>query len=128
MSVLIGFIPTEDGERAIRAGIDWAKAHNSPVTLLNLVQEGLTDPRFASEDDLAAAANKVRAAGVEVSVVKRPIEPGTAYGQALLEAAAEQSPQLLVIAVRRNREFAPHLLGTTVQQLLVDAPCELLVA
>lgn len=128
MSVLVGYIPTEDGERAIRAGIEWALAHERPLTLLNLVQDGFADPRFASDEQLAAAAESVRRAGAEAAVEQRSIRPGTPYGQALLDAAAELSPELLVIAVRRNREFAPHLLGTTVQQLLVDAPCELLVA
>ncbi|MGO3314963.1 MAG: universal stress protein, partial [Brachybacterium tyrofermentans] len=39
----------------------------------------------------------------------------------------EEKAELLVLGIRRQNDLARHLLGLTVQKLLLAAPCEVLV-
>lgn len=54
MTVLVGYVPSPEGEAALRAGIDEARRRGENVLVVNTSRgDAYVDPRFAQEPDLA---------------------------------------------------------------------------
>ena len=81
MAVVVGFIPTEVGFKALTAAREEAEQRGGPLVVVNVLR-----------------------AGVE-----------------------EEKAELLVLGVRRQNDLARHLLGLTVQKLLLSSPSDVLV-
>ncbi|MGP9539588.1 universal stress protein [Brachybacterium sp. AOP43-C2-M15] len=126
MAVVVGFIPTEVGFKALAAAREEAEQRGGPLIVVNVLREGVsTDPRHANEQQLEIARDQLRGARVRVAFRQEDTEDDIA--DVLLDVAEEERAELLVLGVRRQRDLARHLLGLTVQKLLLSADCEVLV-
>ncbi|GAA4522651.1 universal stress protein [Brachybacterium paraconglomeratum] len=126
MAVVVGFIPTEVGFRALSAARDEAEQRGGPLIVVNVLREGIgTDPRHADEQQLEIARDQLRHSRVRVAFRQESTDDDIA--DVLLRVQEEEKAELLVLGVRRHRELARHLLGLTVQKLLLSADCEVLV-
>lgn len=126
MTVVVGFIPTPVGFAALDAAREEAERRGGPLIVVNVVREGDEgDPRHADEQQFEIAHERTRRAGVRVDVRQERAEHDIA--EALERVVREEDADLLVIGIRREREVARHLIGTTAQKLLLAVPCDVLV-
>lgn len=126
MAVVVGFIPTEVGYKALDAARDAAEQRGGPLILVNVVREGIDeDPRHADDLQLETALDRLRRSAVRVQVRQERTEDDIA--DVLLKVVEEEKAELLVLGIRRQNDLARHLLGLTVQKLLLSARSEVLV-
>jgi nucleotide-binding universal stress UspA family protein len=83
------------------------------------------DPRHADEQQLEIARDQLRRATVRVAFRQETAEDDIA--DVLLQVVEEEKAELLVLGVRRQNDLARHLLGLTVQKLLLSSPSDVLV-
>ena len=126
MAVVVGFIPTEVGFKALAAAREEAEQRGGPLIVVNVLRAGVTDdPRHANDQQLEIARDQLRRATVRVEFRQETTEDDIA--DILLDVIEKEKAQLLVLGVRRQQDLARHLLGLTVQKLLLSADSEVLV-
>ncbi|MGQ4538147.1 universal stress protein [Dermabacteraceae bacterium P7074] len=125
MTVLVGFIPTPIGHRALDAALQEADRTAEPILAVNVLRQGSSqdDPRRAGDNDFAYVKEKARSAGIRCEIRTVEAEDVTS---ALVDLAASEKVRLLVIGLRREKSVARHLMGATSQALLLAAPCDVL--
>ena len=126
MAVVVGFIPTEVGFKALAAAREEAEQRGGPLIVVNVLRAGVTDdPSHANDQQLEIARDQLRRATVRVEFRQETTEDDIA--DILLDVVEKEKAQLLVLGVRRQQDLARHLLGLTVQKLLLSADSEVLV-
>lgn len=126
MAVVVGFIPTEVGFKALAAARDQAERRGGPLIVVNVVREGVQeDPRHADDQQLEIARDELRHSSVRVAMRQEHTEDDIA--DVLLDVVEEEKAELLVLGIRHQNDLARHLLGLTVQKLLLSSPSEVLV-
>jgi nucleotide-binding universal stress UspA family protein len=126
MAVVVGFIPTEVGFKALTAAREEAEQRGGPLVVVNVLRAGVEeDPRHADDQQLEIARDQLRRATVRVAFRQETAEDDIA--DVLLQVVEEEKAELLVLGVRRQNDLARHLLGLTVQKLLLSSPSDVLV-
>ena len=126
MAVVVGFIPTEVGFKALTAAREEAEQRGGPLVVVNVLRAGVEeDPRHADDQQLEIARDELRRATVRVAFRQETTEDDIA--DVLLQVVEEERAELLVLGVRRQNDLARHLLGLTVQKLLLSSPSDVLV-
>ena len=115
MSVLVFYKPTPEGAEAIRAGAVQAAFHGTELVVHNL-------PRDAAESEtvVALASGAAAGAGVEFLTVLGP-DDGSGVEE-FLAAAGEPGVDLLVLGIRHRTPVGKLILGSSEQEILLDAP------
>lgn len=126
MAVVVGFIPTEVGYRALEIARTEAERRGGPLVVVNVLRDDVEqDPRHADKDDLEAALEHLHRSPVRVEVRQEHTDDDIA--DVLLRVVSEERAELLVIANRKRESPGRHLLGLTVQKLILSANSEVLV-
>src|SRR5699024_7222484 len=126
MAVVVGFIPTDVGFKALTAARAEAEQRGGPLIVVNVLRDGVSeDPRHADEQHLEIARDHLRGSVVRVEFRQETTEDDIA--DVLLDVVEDEDAELLVLGVRRQQDLARHLLGLTVQKLLLSANSEVLV-
>jgi nucleotide-binding universal stress UspA family protein len=125
MTIVVGYVPTPEGEAALDAAIREARLRDEPLHVLNTSRgDSLVDPSFAS----AAALDAVRARLAESGLVYE-IEQQVGRHDAsdeLVEIADRVKASLLVIGLRRRTPTGKLITGSQAQRILLDANCPVL--
>jgi nucleotide-binding universal stress UspA family protein len=125
MTILVGYIPTPQGEAALAAAITEARAHDDSVLVINMSRDDkLVDAHRAEGSDLDRLDADLAESGVPHEV--RRIEHGTDPADQILEVVDREHPRMLVIGIRHRSAVGKLLLGSTAQRLLLDATCPVL--
>jgi nucleotide-binding universal stress UspA family protein len=96
MTIVVGYVPTPEGEAALAAAISEAQRREEPVHVINRSRgDVLTDARYASESDLD-------------------------------EVRARLAASMIVIGLRRRSPTGKLLTGSQAQRILLDANCPVL--
>ena len=124
-TIVVGYIPTAEGVAAFERAKAEALFLGARLVVVNSGQSGdFSSPSFASPDDLDAIDRELTEAEVEHEVVQAT--GGLAPAEEILAAAARVSADLIVIGIRRRTPVGKLFLGSTSQQVLLDAPCPVL--
>ena len=124
-TIIVGYIPSAEGIAAFERAKDEALLTGSTLVVVNSGQSGDFSSRsFASPQDLDAIDAELTGAGIPHEVVQ-PTE-GLAPAEEILRVAAEKEASLVVIGLRRRSPVGKLLLGSTAQQVLLDAACPVL--
>jgi len=124
-TIVVGYIPSAEGIAAFERAKDEALLTGSTLVVVNSGQSGDFSSRsFASPQDIDAIDAELTAAGIPHEVVQ-PTE-GLAPAEEILRVAAEKEANLVVIGLRRRSPVGKLLLGSTAQQVLLDAACPVL--
>ena len=119
--ILLSYIPTDPGRAAAATAIREAAAHDTDLVVVNARRGGaLVENRTASDEDLNSIVRGAAEAGV-TATIHRPENADVVT--AILDAATEHGAQAIVIGIRHRSPVGKFLLGSTAQQLLLDAPC-----
>ncbi|GAB3821642.1 universal stress protein [Kribbella italica] len=125
MKILVGYVPTPEGEAALTAAAAEAELRGAGVLLLNTSRgDAYIDNRYANAEELAAAEAKLRDAGVEVTI-QQAVGTGDVAAE-LLKAAAADDVALIVLGLRRRSPVGKLILGSTAQRVLLESPVPVL--
>jgi nucleotide-binding universal stress UspA family protein len=124
-TIVVGYIPSPQGVAAFDRAKDEALLRGARLLVVNTGKNGnFADPVFATAKDIDAIGSELAAAGIEHEV----IQPTSGLGAAdeIVRLAEEQRASLIVLGLRRRSPVGKLLLGSTAQQVLLDAPCPVL--
>ena len=125
MSVVVGYVPTAEGDAALGTAIREASSRQVPLIVI-ISERG---HRFGTDPvELQAGADDVRrqleATGLRFDV--RQTTRGRDVAEDIVDAATAEDAQLIVIGLRRRSPLGKLLLGSNAQRILLDAPCPVL--
>lgn len=125
MTIVVGYIPRPEGLAAVDAAIVEAERRGERLVVVNTGHHGdYADPSFAAAQDLEALDSQLTARAIEHEI-RQPTR-GLAPADELLDTAAEVDATLIVIGVRRRSPLGKLITGSTAQQVLLDAACDVL--
>lgn len=125
MTIVVGYVPRPEGLAALDAAIAEAERHGERLVVVNTGPFGdYSDPVFAQPQDLDALGAQLTAKGVDHDI-RQPTR-GLAPADEILAAAAESDARLVVIGLRRRSPIGKLVTGSTAQQVLLDAACDVL--
>jgi nucleotide-binding universal stress UspA family protein len=123
MSILIGYVPTPEGEAALEAGLKEAQLRDTNAVILNSPRKGApVDPVLVPEDKVAELVRRARAAGVE-AIVRQPGHTDDLTDE-FIGLAEEIDASLIVIGLRKRSQVGKFIMGSHAQRILlqVDRP------
>jgi nucleotide-binding universal stress UspA family protein len=125
MTIVVGYVPTPEGEAALAAAISEAQRREEPVHVINRSRgDVLTDARYASESDLDEVRARLDKSGV-VYVIEQLVR-GPEASEELVDAADRLAASMIVIGLRRRSPTGKLLTGSQAQRILLDANCPVL--
>ena len=125
MSVVVGYVPTPEGDAALDAATHEAQARGTRLIVV-LSERG---HRFGAEAaELQGYADDVRQRLDEAGIAHdvRLTSRGRDVADDIIAAATEGQADLIVIGLRRRSPVGKLLLGSNAQRILLDAPCPVL--
>jgi nucleotide-binding universal stress UspA family protein len=125
MTIVVGYVPTPEGEAALTAAVAEAVRREQPLHVLNTARgDSLVDERFADERDLAGIRSLLSAVGVVFEI--QQLVRGREAAEEIVEAADRLHASLVVIGIRRRSPTGKLLTGSQAQRILLDATCPVL--
>jgi len=125
MTILVGYIPSPQGDAALDRAIEEARARGEDLVILNASRgEAVVDPRFLYESQEAEIRKRLDAAGVQYTIRRevQNVEPA----EEVINVVEELKPRLLVIGLRRRTAAGKFIFGSTAQRILLDADVDIL--
>lgn len=124
MCVVVGYVPTAEGEAALTAALAEAEQRADSVVVVLSQRE-----RFGTDAaELQASADRLRQrladTGLKFDV--KLTTRGRDVADDIVAAAAAESARLIVIGLRRRSPMGKLLLGSNAQRILLDASCPVL--
>ncbi|SES35412.1 Universal stress protein family protein [Pedococcus cremeus] len=124
-TIVVGYIPSPEGVAAFERAKNEAVLRAESLVVVNSGESGnFAKPSFAKAQDLEAIESELTEAGLKHEVVQ-PTTNGTP-AEEILRVVADRDADLLVIGLRRRSPVGKLFMGSTAQQLLLDAPCSVL--
>ena len=125
MTIVVGYIPRPEGLAAVDTAIIEAERRGERLVVVNTGHHGdYADPSFAAAQDLEALDAQLTDRGIEHEI-RQPTR-GLAPADELLDTAAEVDATMIVIGLRRRTPLGKLITGSTAQQVLLDAACDVL--
>ena len=125
MTIVVGYVPTPEGEAALSAAISEAQLREEPLHVVNSSRgDSLSDPRYASEDALDKVRAQLDATGLPYEV--KQFVRGHEAAEELVEEADRLKASLIVIGIRRRTPTGKLITGSQAQRTLLDAHCPVL--
>ena len=121
-TIVVGYIPSPEGLAAIEYAVGEAQRDGARLVVVNSGVRGYdSDPSFAPADDLDALAARLTDLGVEHEI--RQSTQALSPAEEILGAAADVGADLIVIGLRRRSPVGKLFLGSSSQQIILDASC-----
>ena len=125
MTIVVGYVPTPEGEAALSAAITEAQLREEPLHVVNSSRgDSLSDPRYASEDTLDEVRARLDATGLAYEV--KQFVRGHEASEELVDEADRLKASLIVIGIRRRSPTGKLITGSQAQRTLLDANCPVL--
>ena len=122
MTIVVGYVPTPEGLAAVDHAVEMARLKGSRVVVVNTGRDGsYAHSDFASAQDLDALAGRL---GPDHEV--RQPTAGRGPAEEILDAAKQTDAELIVIGLRRRSPVGKLIMGSTAQQVLLQASCPVL--
>ena len=120
MTVLVGFLPTPEGEAAFAAGLTEAQRRGEDLLLLNSARGGAPVSADVAPPELVADLSaRAEAAGVRLETHQEPHTGELA--DEVVRVAEKVDASVIVIGLRRRSPVGKLLMGSTEQRILLDA-------
>jgi nucleotide-binding universal stress UspA family protein len=125
VKILVGYVPTPEGEAALDAAAAEAVLRGASVLLLNTSRgDAYIDSRYANQAELDTAEARLRERGVEVTI-QQAVGSGDVVHE-LIKAAEANDVGLIVLGLRRRSPVGKLILGSTAQRVLLESPVPVL--
>jgi nucleotide-binding universal stress UspA family protein len=120
VTVLVGYVPTPEGEAAFAAGLAEASLRGEDLVVLNSPRGGApVSADVAPPDVVERLSAEAARAGVTLAV-RQEAHSGD-LAEEVVRAADELSASVIVIGIRRRSAVGKLLLGSSAQRILLDA-------
>ena len=120
MTIVVGYVPTPEGEAALTAALTEAQRREEPLHIVNASRgDSLVDSRFLSEGALAGLRERLEASGVVYEIDQKV--RGHEAAEEVVEAADRVNASLIVIGLRRRTPTGKLITGSQAQRILLDA-------
>jgi nucleotide-binding universal stress UspA family protein len=124
-TIVVGYIPSPEGIAAFERAKDEAVLRGATLVVVNTGEAGnYAKPSFAKAEDLEAIEKELTEAGLPHKVLQPTT--GAAAAEEILRIAAEHDADMLVIGLRRRSPVGKLFMGSTAQQVLLDAACDVM--
>jgi nucleotide-binding universal stress UspA family protein len=124
-AVVVGYIPTPPGVAAFECAKAEAILRGARLVVVNTGHDGnYADPVFATPEDVDAIDRELTAAGIHHEVLQPT--GGLPASEEILRVSAEHDADLIVIGIRRRSPVGKLLMGSTAQEVLLEASCPVL--
>ena len=125
MTIVVGYVPTPQGDAALTAAISEAQLRNEALHVVNTSRgDAPVDNRLASAEQLAAVRARLDASGVDYEIEQK--FHGDDPAAQLVDLADRLQASLIVIGIRRRTPTGKLLTGSQAQRILLDANCPVL--
>jgi nucleotide-binding universal stress UspA family protein len=125
MSIIVGYVPTPEGAAALESAIDEARKNGKLLVVINSSRgDAIVDRRYAAGNDIATIEERLRKEGIE-HLIQQPVRGNDAANE-VLQAAEQHRADLIVIGLRRRTPVGKLIMGSTAQQILLEADCPVL--
>jgi nucleotide-binding universal stress UspA family protein len=125
MTIVVGYVPTPEGEAALDAAITEARLREQPLHIVNTSRgDSLADSHFVPEPALAELHTRLDATGLVYEVEQ--LVRGKEASEEVVDAADRLKASLLVIGLRRRTATGKLITGSQAQRILLDANCPVL--
>lgn len=125
MTILVGYVPSPEGEAALRAAIDEARRRGEKLLVVNTTRgDALADPRFAQESDLSHVREDLAALGIDFDI--RQVLGARDAAEEIIDLAETKGVSLVVIGLRRRSAVGKLIMGSAAQQILLGVGCPVL--
>lgn len=127
MAIVVGFVPTPEGRAALERGVEEAKLRGIRLEVVDSHRGGSSydlDEAQAIEAELEEIGTRLRVEGVEHNI--RSFVRGNDPTEDLVSVANETGAEMIIIGLRRRSPVGKLLLGSTAQEVLLNAECPVL--
>ncbi|MFF8938428.1 universal stress protein [Streptomyces paradoxus] len=125
MTILVGYVPSPEGEAALRAAIDEARRREEKLLVVNTTRgDAYVDTRFAHEPDLSHVREELSALGVDFDI--RQVLGARDAAEEIIDLAERTDASLVVIGLRRRSAVGKLIMGSAAQQILLGVGCPVL--
>ena len=127
MSVIVGYLSSERGRKALEVGIAEAKLRKTDLVVVHSLQgAGKSDDEDVIQSDrhLTDLDELLKSEGVVFTI--HNYVRGNEPAQDLVQAAKDLDGELIVIGLRQRTSAGKFLLGSNAHDILMDAPCPVL--
>jgi nucleotide-binding universal stress UspA family protein len=125
MSVVVGYVPTPEGEAALRHAMREVGQRGTRLVVVNTSRgDAHVDSRYAIPEQVRRLEERLDAAGIEHLLLR--CVRGKEAAEEILTAAEDHRADLIVLGVRRRTPVGKLIMGSTAQRVLLDARCPVL--
>ncbi len=125
MTIVVGYVPTPEGEAAVDAAIEESDRRAEPLLVVNSTRgDAYVDERFASDAQLKLLRERLDEAGVLYDIAQQV--RGREAAEEVVDAAITNHASLIVIGIRHRTPTGKLIFGSTAQRILLDATCPVL--
>lgn len=125
MTILVGYVTRSRGRAALDKAIEIASLSGEELLVVNSsTGEAAVDADYASEEEMVAVLEKIRAAGLTGSIEHSVT--GKRGADVILDLADTVHPSMIVIGIRRRSPTGKVLFGSNSQDVLLNADCPVL--
>jgi nucleotide-binding universal stress UspA family protein len=127
MTVVVGYLLSPEGDAALDVGIAEARLRGAELVVMHSSRGGDAE----RDDDVVAygaAGDRIQEClegkGIRFRLVEQVV--GNAAAEDIVELALRERAELVVIGVRRRSLVGKMVLGSTAQDVIMNAPCPVL--
>jgi nucleotide-binding universal stress UspA family protein len=127
MSVIVGYLSSERGRKALEVGIAEARLRKTDLVVVHSLRgAGKSDDEdvIQSDRDLTALDDQLKNEGVVFTI--HNYVRGNEPAEDIIQAAKDLGGELIVIGLRQRTSAGKFLLGSNAHDILMDAPCPVL--
>ena len=123
MTIIVGHLPTPEGQAALQIAVAEATLRRQPLVLVDLSRGDKPLDAAALPPEVRDARETLRAEELDLH-----IEPPSVLeaSEEVVRAAQAHNASLIVIGLRRRRPVGKFLLGSHAQRVLLEATCPVL--
>ncbi|RZU31637.1 universal stress protein [Blastococcus saxobsidens] len=120
MTVLVGYVPTPEGDAAFTAALQEASRRAEPLVVLNSPRGGApVSVDVAPDEAVRRMTERAAADGVPLDL-RQTAHTGDAADE-VLRVAREVDASVIVIGMRKRSPVGKLLMGSSAQRILLDA-------
>lgn len=127
MSIVVGFVPTPEGNAALERAAKEAKLHQTDLVVVESHRGGASygaEDAASSDRELGKVREFLDGVGIDYTI--RTLIRGNDPTADLIAAAEDANARFIVIGLRRRTSVGKLILGSNAQEILLNAECPVL--
>ena len=126
MTIIVGLVDSPEGRAALDRGIAEARLRGGPLVVVHSTRGGDEDVAEVIAWQARLDETRKRLTDDGIPHIVREYVRGHDPADDILQAAAEEGAELIVLGLRRRSRVGKLLLGSTAQDVLLGADCAVL--